>query len=105
MLVETEVKQVSLFLVDDHGNRFRKQFSEMPIEVARQLVREYGYKPSWVEAALIETFTYTVEIDDDRVKMAMETLPYQEWFTKADLLTIVRTIVPNAKRILRTKLL
>ncbi len=103
MVVIIERRQMSLFLKDDAGMYRRIVFAEMADSKARQLVKEYGYKPEWVYAILHEVVGYRYAVDDSLVQAAMSRRPYKERYSADEWLAAVRTIVPQAARIVRLR--
>lgn len=94
-------RQTSLLLKDDRGMHFRLVFAEMDDGRARQLVREYGYRPEWVYAILHEEVCYRHTVDDSLVLAAMQRMPYRERYGMEEWLEAVRSIAPQAERIVR----
>ena len=103
MIVVIKHKQLSVFLKDDHGMHHRLVFAEMADDCARQLVREYGYRPEWVYALIHEEVVYQHPVDDSLVEEVLSRLPQQERRVEAVWLAAVRTIVPQAERIVRLR--
>ncbi len=103
MIVLIEQLKTRLLIEDDGGDSYWKVFSEMPDATARQLVKEYGCKPSWVKRIVHDRIAYCHEVDETLVWAVLERLPNPEPYTKADVLRAVQCIVPQAVRIVRMR--
>lgn len=103
MIVIIERRLLSLFVRDERGMHRRMVFAEMDEMRARALVREYGCKPEWVYGALHGCVEYRHEVDDSLVATVMDRYPRLDRHREADWLRAVRTIVPQAKRIVRRR--
>lgn len=103
MLVIIKRRQLSLFVKDDSGMHHRLVFAAMDEGRARRLVREYGFKPRMVYAVMEEEVCYRHRVDDSLVQAVLARMPARERHHYADWLAAVRTIVPQADRIVNVR--
>lgn len=99
MTIEIEIRQ-TLLLVSDHVGCYRLLvFANMAEDDARQLAREYGYAATNIHAISHEALHYRHHVDDEQVYAILDRLPYQERHHPEQVLAAVRSIVPQATRI------
>lgn len=82
------------------GGRYRQLiFNPMPEERARELVREYGFRPEDVRALLPLDFPYRSSLDELDVLDWLDRRHTYRQLSVKDLYIVVREHVPNLLRI------
>ena len=102
MTIEIEIRH-TMIIVAEGGGRYRTlMFADMSESRARRLAHEYGYAEGDIIAMSHEALRYRRQVDDQLVQSVLDRLPYLERRKPEQMLAAVRSIVPQATRIIRS---
>lgn len=99
MTIEIEIRH-TLLAVERQGFYRLLVFADMPEGHARRLAAEYGYAEEDIRSVSHEALHYRRKVADEMVWAVLDRLPYTETHTHAQMLAAIRSIVPQATRII-----
>ena len=102
MTIEIEIRH-TMIVVAEGGGRYRTlMFADMSERHARRLALEYGYAEGDIMSVGHEALRYRRQVADELVRSVLDRLPYLECYSPEQMLAVVRSIVPQASRIIRS---
>ena len=100
MTIVIEIKRTILLVAERKGVYRTLVFADMPASRARQLAAEYGYTEEDIIGIYHEALHYRRRLDNELVRIVLDRLPYLENHTPEQMIAAVRSIVPQAIRII-----